>query len=483
MGITRRDLLRGGAAAGTLLFAPAFTRGVPLRATGLGPVADLAASRASKLFPDEATMLVHADLHNHTLMSDGIGDADAAFASMRDHGLDVAALTDHATFSQHLPDSICEALFGTQEPTASPRHDCQSVAGIDESSWVRAGELADSENSDGDFVAIRGFEWSSPTLGHVNVWFSSDWTDPLHTAGGGTGEGGGQFLHDESDRQIPKEVTDIINEVASEHGANAGMRLFYEWLSADPSRPVHGGGADGIAGFNHPGREVGRFGYFAYDASVADRIVSMEIFNREEDYLFEGTTSGVASPLVQCLDAGWRVGLLGVTDEHGDDWGGHTDKGRGGLWVSDLSRDGVKEALRSRRFFATNTVGLRVDAAATGSAGQRVRMGQALPHRGGQVIFELDIERGDAWVGKRLKVQVLISGPHLPVIADEVDITVPDPDAAALRIATAIDPDDTSWVVLRITDPERPADSRATSTYAAAGGAIAYASPFYLEAH
>ncbi|MDX1620476.1 MAG: hypothetical protein R3320_05770 [Nitriliruptorales bacterium] len=482
MGITRRDLLRGGAAAGALLFAPAFKRSGVL--SPLNQTEELAATRASKLYPGERRTLVHADLHNHTLMSDGVGDPAAAFASMRHHGLDVAALTDHATISQHLPESVCETLFPTQAPTDSPRHDCQSVAGIDESSWARAAVLADTANARDDFVAIRGFEWSSPTLGHMNVWFSEDWTDPLHTAGGGSGEGAGQFLHDEfryDGHQIPEEVTDIINQVASEHGANAGMRLFYEWLTADPTRPGHGGGADGIAGFNHPGREVGRFGYFAYDPAVADRVVSLELFNRDEDYLFEGTTSGVASPLVQCLDAGWRVGLLGVTDEHGDDWGGHTDKGRGGLWVTDLSRDGVKEAMQARRFFATNTIGLRLDAAATGSARQRARMGQTFPHRGGDVTFELDIDRGDAWIGKELHVQVLVSGPHLPDIAAAVDVRVPAPQADALRIRASIDPADTSWAVLRVTDPQRPADDRAQGDYASAGGAIAYASPFYLD--
>ena len=57
---------------------------------------------------------------------------------------------------------------------------------------------------------------------------------------------------------------------------------------------------------------------------------------------------------------------------------------------------------------------------------------------------------------------------------------VPAPEADAVRFAVGVSPDDTSWVVLRVTDPERPADGRATPSYAAAGGAIAYASPFYL---
>ena len=42
------------------------------------------ASRASRL--TRGTRLVHADLHNHTLMSDGDGDPALAFASMRRAG-------------------------------------------------------------------------------------------------------------------------------------------------------------------------------------------------------------------------------------------------------------------------------------------------------------------------------------------------------------------------------------------------------------
>src|SRR5688500_675181 len=39
------------------------------------------AARASQL--TQGTLLVHADLHNHTLMSDGDGNPDLAFQSMR----------------------------------------------------------------------------------------------------------------------------------------------------------------------------------------------------------------------------------------------------------------------------------------------------------------------------------------------------------------------------------------------------------------
>jgi hypothetical protein len=44
-------------------------------------------------------------------------------------------------------------------------------------------ELASRAQSDGTFVALRGFEWTSPRQGHMNVWFSTHWTDSVSTNG------------------------------------------------------------------------------------------------------------------------------------------------------------------------------------------------------------------------------------------------------------------------------------------------------------
>jgi hypothetical protein len=354
--VTRREILKAGAAAGALLIA----KPMGALAQALGPH-PFATSRSSRLFP--GTRLVHADLHNHTLMSDGDGSPEAAFASLRAAGLDVAALTDHAT-------------IGMEIPGMSSCSECSSLAGIDETKWARAGEIADSNYDPGNFVAIRGFEWSSPTLGHVNVWFSEKWVDPLHTAGASTGEGIGQFMHTESDKRFPSglsEPLDAFIKMAPTSGIT--MQPFYDWLKSHPDTPVLGGGLDGIAGFNHPGRETGRFGYFSFRPDLKDRLVSCEVFNRTEDYMFEGTDFGVASPINECLNAGWKVGLLGVTDEHGTDWGYPDGKGRTGLWVDGITREDVREAMLARRFFSTRLKGLRLDASANGVRMARTGLG------------------------------------------------------------------------------------------------------------
>ena len=459
--LNRRQFLSASAAAtgAMLLSQPLNALAQPLLSS-----VSTGADRASRLFA--GTRLAHADLHNHSLASDGDGDPALAFASMRSHGLDIAALTDHATTSKFA------------KPPCGDSKDCHGLLGIDEASWQRAGTLADQAQADGAFTAIRGFEWSSPTLGHVNVWFSQTWVDPLHTAGTSTGEGIGQHMEQEIPGFGPLVGPHVDGVVRQSPTNGTTMRPFYEWLNANPSTPAIGGGADAIAGFNHPGREPGRFGYFAYDERLRSRIVSMEMFNRKEDYLFEGTEVGQPSPLVECLDAGWRVGLIGVTDEHGTNWGSDPAKGRAGIWVPELTRAGVRQAMLSRHFFATNTEGLRIDAAAT-SVGRKGRMGDTLQVRPGQTRFELDVDRGADWVGKTLLVQVLTTGDLMPTVAHVEQITVPSASQPVVSFTANLG--EAPWAVLRVTDPSEPADKRATGAFTEYGKAIAYASPFYFE--
>jgi hypothetical protein len=380
-------------------------------------------SRASRLFP--GWWLAHADLHNHTRLSDGAGDPRLAFGSMRAAGLDVAALTDHSRWASVFL-NVAKAPGWT---------------GLDERGWRQTISLAEAANADGEFVALHGFEWSHYAQGHMNVWDSERFTDPLRTA--------------------------------------PTMSRFWHWLEDQRD--------DSLIGFNHPGTGRLRFGGFGYRPALARRLVSLELFNKLEDYLLKDTDRGGQSPLNQCLNAGWRVGLLGVTDEHGADWGRPDDKGRAGLWLRELTRAGVLEALAARRFFASRVKGLRVDAALTSLAGparaprERARMGTAVTHPGGPVRIEVDLDRGQAWWGRRHGLQVLRPGDRLPTLAATLDVPLPAPDQPVASLELDLDPADGDWVVLRVTDPEGPPDPRATGEWARLGRAVAYTSPFWLQ--
>ena len=88
--------------------------------------------------------LFYGDLHNHTGYSDGTGQPEDALRQMRERGLHFAAITDHGEYFDRDP------AFHTTHQWATVAE--QTVA-----------------CSRADFVAIRGFEWSSPRQGHSNV--------------------------------------------------------------------------------------------------------------------------------------------------------------------------------------------------------------------------------------------------------------------------------------------------------------------------
>ncbi|MEU5566743.1 CehA/McbA family metallohydrolase [Micromonospora musae] len=393
----RRAMLAG--TGGMLMLAALPSSAQAARTTtATAPTATAAAGAARTSLITQGTTLVHADMHNHTVMSDGDGSADAAFASMREAGLDVAALTDHAT------------LF--------------AIDGLSSSEWRTTGDLANAANDPGQFTAIRGFEWSHPLQGHINVWNTSDFADLLRASSPGN---------------------------------------LYDWLT---------GRAGGLASFNHPGREPGRFNNFSFDASVRNQFVGLEMFNRTDDYLFEGWSSGITSPLVACLNAGWRPGLTGVTDEHGTTWGFHEGKGRSGLWVTENTRAAVFEAMAARRSFATRVSGLRVDATANG-----VRMGGVLNVASGDVRFLLDVDRGPVWDGMPLRIQVLRPGTSAPTVVDVIDTV----SGQVADFTVPLDVADGDWVVLRVSDPSQPNGSPGPAGHPCNDFGVAYTSPWWLR--
>jgi hypothetical protein len=223
--------------------------------------------------------LFYGDLHNHTGYSDGLGRPEEALRQMRARGLHFAAITDHGEFFDR-ETTIREA--GKWEATA------QQVVAL----------------TGDEFLAIRGFEWSSPRQGHSNVWCSAAYTG----------------YHETGDQS---------------------MQSFYEWLTK--AQPVPG--AEVLASFNHPGREVVCFDGCALVPPLDERIVALECFNRGDDY---------GDAYFHALDRGWHVGAIGVSDHHGDDWGNPTFP-RAGILAPALTLFHLQAALMARYVFATRS--------------------------------------------------------------------------------------------------------------------------------
>ena len=415
------------------------------------PSAQTGASRTSRLFP--GTRLAHGDFHNHTLISDGAGDPAAAFDSMRRSGLDVAAITDHALYPGEDPMPESERLAHGY------------VRSLSNAGWRQIAELAEQANQDGSFVALRGFEWTSPRLGHMNVWFSTHWTGTLSTRG--------YRSTDATFATIPPDAIERAGGTPLLQPDGAPMHTWHAWLQ----RAVDdGGGLDGLVGFNHPDREPERFDGFAMVSSLHERLVSMEIFNREDDYLLRGVAVGNRSPLVECLEAGWRVGLIGVSDDHSANWGFSEGYGRTGLWVRELTREGVREALLARRVFATRERGFRLDVSADG-----VRMGGCLLRAPGSVRVVVDLDGGPGWAGRRLSIQALCHGPVVPEVKWDVTLVAGDTDQPACFEVDLV-PQRDRWLVIRVSDPDAAERGQHAADFGGYGRAIAYSSPIFLRA-
>jgi hypothetical protein len=241
--------------------------------------------------------LFYGDLHNHTGYSDGCGRPQEALQQMRARGLHFAAITDHGEFFDRLT----------------------TVRDADK--WQATAQQVAMHNSD-DFLAIRGFEWSSPRQGHSNVWCSTAYTG-YHDTGDGS------------------------------------MQAFYDWLAQAQPMP----GAEVLASFNHPGREASCFDGCVFVPALDERLVALECFNRGDDY---------GEAFFQALDRGWHVGAIGVSDHHGDDWGSPILP-RAGVLAPVLTLSELQSALMARRVFAT-----RVPTLALLMIGQEQLMGSRL---------------------------------------------------------------------------------------------------------
>lgn len=463
--IERRAFLRTLAVAGGALAVR------PALASTLGGLTGTAgASRLSRLDSSGSLRLVHTDLHNHSFISgDAEGDPHKALNHLRSAGIDVACMTEHAVSGKD---------HGQYDCATWQDGGCRFIEGINEDDWATMAKIADEAYEPGRFVSFRGFEYSTPTVGHINVWFGSDFTDPLH-------EGALVTPREisEMDRVIPP--TQPVADQFEKAPDTATIVPFYDWLVSPPGSGPLGGGGDAIASFNHPGY-FGNFESFVYHGAAAKQFFLMEAFNAityrqnesdghdATDYFWYARDRGMPQPFNACFNAGWKVGFTGVSDEHSGHYG-QTGKGRGGLYVSRMTRGGVRRAIMSRRGFGTRETGLRLDATADG-----VPMGSELAAPAGKPLkIRLDLDRGPDWVGKKLYVQVIGPGKDDPTLLDVFSVRVPGRGDPVISFTAK---PKGAWMFLRILDPARKCDPLGKapfedSTY---GGACAYASPWFF---
>jgi predicted metal-dependent phosphoesterase TrpH len=212
-------------------------------------------------------------LHSHTRYSDGKGSPEEALRWARDEKkLDFYAITDH---------------------------DFMTSSG----EW--ADILAKTEEFDqpGRFVALRGFEFTHPIIGHYSVFHSNDYVTAL---------------------------------------GKSTLQKFYQWISEH----------DVLVQFNHPGPKYGTFEKFAFEPRIAEKIVAIETGNTND-----GNASGkYLGYYQQALASGWWLAPTNNSDNHSLTMNSY----RTVVVAPSLTQENVYEAMRARRMYSADDRNIKI---------------------------------------------------------------------------------------------------------------------------
>ena len=261
--------------------------------------------------------LYFGQLHSHTTYSDGSGSLETALdyiASLPESAnVDFVAFTDHSNYFDASGNANPEgALYDMSLATA----DSQNLW----SAYKNA--IASFNASSTDVIAIGGFEmtWSGGP-GHINTF---------NTPG----------------------IVSRNNTTLNNKTSDAGMKAYYALLSQAE-------GIDAISQFNHPGSTFGTFSDFAYwDAVIDSRIYLVEVGNGE-GAIGAGGYYPSYEYYTMALDKGWHVAPTNNQDNHKGKWGNANDA-RDVILTDNFSEEGIYEAIRAMRMYATEDKNLEI---------------------------------------------------------------------------------------------------------------------------
>lgn len=219
------------------------------------------------VFSQSPYNVYYGNLHSHTDYSGGVGTPRRAYIYARDTAhLDFLAVTDHL-----------EGIYYSSYE------------------WDSTKIMADEVTVDGTFVGIAGYEWTSPTYNHCNVYNTPNKVSPNNLS------------------NWSAFVQSVVDELPA------------------------------FAQFNHPGM-IGSndWNSLAYMGTLADSVFALiEINNAPEEVGY-----------IMALDSNWHVSSSNGQDNHDANWG-TMDDGRTGIWAEQLSRADLFSAIKAGRTFAT----------------------------------------------------------------------------------------------------------------------------------
>lgn len=247
------------------------------------------------------------DIHNHNSIGYGLGSLERSYAIAKGCLLDFYAFTPHG----YWPDAPQE------DPKVKKSHEAgyQRVR----AAWPEVVAAAEKHNRDGEFIALIAFEWHSSSSGDYCV-----------------------YLPGKDGETFPAENLDSLKSFAAKHDA-----------LLVPHHPGYRPGERGLDwnGFDENFSPVVE-GFSEHGCSI-ESATPWPMTGHSMGGLDRSQT------LFSQLNEGRFFGLAGSTDNH---FGHPASCGEGltGLYVEELSRRGVLDALRKRRSIAVT--GERIDA-------------------------------------------------------------------------------------------------------------------------
>jgi DNA/RNA endonuclease YhcR with UshA esterase domain len=244
--------------------------------------------------------------HNHTNIShDASGDPEAALIASKAHDYDWFAFSDHSH-------DIDSNLVGSDSVESSGGYK-ERKGGSD---WQLTKDLAKQYTKNGQFVVFPGFEMTSTTWGHSNVFGTENFIDRKE-----------------------------------EGGIYQNLRDYYNWVLTHD---------EAVAQFNHPDMSKNAFDNFVpYDKQVDQLFKMIEVGNGSGKYSYVNSERKFFS----ALDLGWHVAPTYGEDNHDATWG-QTDR-RTVIVASDLSYESLFDAMRKMHVYMTEDKGFTFDVLAS----------------------------------------------------------------------------------------------------------------------
>ena len=305
--------------------------------------------------------LYFGQLHSHTTYSDGSGTLDAALdyvASLPESAnVQFVAFTDHSNY------------FDTTSAAnpADSLNDKSLMTPASRALWdeYKSKVAAFNEKQAGSLIAIAGYEmtWSGGP-GHINTF--------------------------DSDGLVSRNNAELNNK-----NGDAGMKLYYETINKGQS----------LNQFNHPGTTFGNFTDFSYwDKATDDHMFLVEVGNGEGQ-IGAGGYYPSYEQYTMALDKGWHVAPTNNQDNHKGRWGNANDA-RDVILTNDFSEQGIYDAIRALRVYATEDKNLQITYTVNGESMGTIFTDENAPEKLNVAVTLYDPDASDSVA----KVELIVDG-------------------------------------------------------------------------